>query len=128
MPRFVILVHDHPFLHWDLLLENGDVCRTWRLLAVPDSVDNHIAAEALDAHRLLYLDYEGPVSGQRGTVTRWDAGSFEWVVDQPNMCEMLLAGVRWQGRARLTQVDGRNWTFSWISTAPRHGSFPSRLD
>ncbi len=27
--RFAILNHDHPFLHWDLLLEDGDRCRTW---------------------------------------------------------------------------------------------------
>ena len=29
-------------------------------------------AEALGDHRLDYLDYEGPVSGDRGLVSRWD--------------------------------------------------------
>ena len=23
MPRFAVLTHDHPFLHWDFLLEDG---------------------------------------------------------------------------------------------------------
>src|SRR2546429_613448 len=35
MPRFVILEHDHPELHWDLMLEAGPVLRTWPLAAPP---------------------------------------------------------------------------------------------
>src|SRR5437879_2020084 len=33
MRRFVILEHDHPQLHWDLMLEAGPALRTWRLSA-----------------------------------------------------------------------------------------------
>ena len=33
MPRFVILEHDHPSLHWDFILEVGEVLWTWRLSA-----------------------------------------------------------------------------------------------
>jgi hypothetical protein len=77
MPRFVILEHDWPARHWDFLLEDGPVLKAWRLLAEPVyGVD--IPAEANADHRPLYLDYEGPVSGGRGSVMRWDAGSFEW--------------------------------------------------
>lgn len=28
-------------------------------------------------HRRLYLDYEGPISGDRGSVRRVDAGTYE---------------------------------------------------
>ena len=62
MPRFAILTHDHPFPHWDFLLENGDRCRTWRLLASPDSHGAKFRPKRLPDHRLMYLDYEGPVS------------------------------------------------------------------
>ena len=109
MPRFVILTHDHPFPHWDLLLENGDVCRTWRLLAKLNSQIGDIAAEQISDHRSTYLEYEGPVSGNRGTVKRWDAGTFEWRVNQPQFCEIRLAGTRWQGIVSLEQVDGQSW-------------------
>jgi DNA polymerase Ligase (LigD) len=78
MPRFVILAHDWPTLHWDLLLEDGDVLLSWRLLAEPKASAT-IPVERIADHRKLYLDYEGPVSGDRGTVTRWDAGTFEWI-------------------------------------------------
>ena len=44
--RFVILTHDHPFLHWDLMLEADGVLRTWRLLQEP-TPDTIIVAEPL---------------------------------------------------------------------------------
>lgn len=128
MSRFVILIHDHPFLHWDLLLENGSVCRTWRLLTIPDPTQPCIAAEELQDHRLHYLDYEGPISGQRGTVTRWDAGSLEWIENRPDVCEVLLSGSRWPGRVLLTRLEGNNWQFVRISTGPQPGTSPNRSD
>jgi hypothetical protein len=72
--RFVILKHDFPFLHWDLLLEEESSARTWRLLRMP-CLDEPIAAEPLPAHRLLYLDYEGPLSDNRGHVERVVSGT-----------------------------------------------------
>jgi hypothetical protein len=102
MPRFVILEHDHPFLHWDFMLEVGDVLRTWRLLATPQPATT-VRAEALGDHRKLYLDYEGPVSDQRGTVKRWDAGTFAWETDSTERVVVRLQGQRCQGTAVLEQ-------------------------
>ena len=73
--RFVILKHDHPFLHWDLLLEEESSARTWRLLRKPCLLEP-IPAEPLPPHRLMYLDYEGPVSGNRGSVERVLKGTY----------------------------------------------------
>ena len=67
MPRFAILAHDHPAPHWDLFLEAGPVLRSWRLLA-PLGREAPVPAEPAADHRLLYLEYEGPVSGERGSV------------------------------------------------------------
>jgi hypothetical protein len=79
MNRFVILAHDWPEPHFDLLLEAGAVLRAWRLRGEPGAAA--VPAEPNADHRTLYLDYEGPVSGDRGTVSRWDAGTFDWIVD-----------------------------------------------
>jgi len=98
MPRFVILEHDWPTPHWDLLLEAGTVLRAWRLLADPASSQTHeIVAEANADHRLFYLDYEGPVSGGRGAVRRWDAGTFAWIADGGEII-VELHGEKLQGR------------------------------
>jgi hypothetical protein len=109
MPRFAILEHDHPFLHWDFLLETGDQARTFRLLARP-VLGQIIPAEPLGGHRLLYLDYEGPVSGGRGSVKRWDVGTFSWEEDSPQSLAVLLQGQRLRGRARMSSR-GERWSF-----------------
>lgn len=99
MPRFVILEHDHPVLHWDLMLETGDVLKTWRLPA-PPPVDGS-KAEPIGDHRRMYLDYEGPVSGNRGTVKRWDQGDYETVMQNATAWTVRLQGTKWQGIVSL---------------------------
>jgi hypothetical protein len=110
MPRYVILEHDHPCLHWDLMLEAGDLLRTWRL-AVPPQPGRTVPATSLGSHRRLYLDYEGPVSGDRGRVVRWDAGTFQWEVDEAGQVAVQLQGGRCQGRALLQRTSGQEWSF-----------------
>jgi hypothetical protein len=116
MPRFVILEHDHPFLHWDLMLEAGSVLQTWRL-ALPPVAGHLIPATYLSEHRLMYLDYEGPVSGGRGRVVRWDSGSFTGLTQTAGNVEVELAGNRVWGKAVLEQINGQEWSF--LLTDPR---------
>jgi DNA polymerase ligase (LigD)-like protein len=111
MPRYVILEHDHPALHWDFMLEAGQVLRTWRLSA-PPRVGAPIPAVASFDHRPIYLSYEGPVSGDRGRVVRWDAGTFQWESDAPGRVSVRLHGARLQGRAVLEEIEGEAWLFS----------------
>ena len=48
--------------------------KTWACREPPQA-GVEIPCEALADHRLAYLDYEGPISGGRGSVTRWDRGT-----------------------------------------------------
>lgn len=57
------------------MLEAGESLRTWALEEVP-KIGSTIPAEQLPDHRMDYLTYEGPVSNDRGTVTRWDWGGY----------------------------------------------------
>lgn len=114
MPRFVILEHDHPTLHWDLMLDTGPALRTWRL-AAPPTTGEIVAAEPLADHRLVYLDYEGPISGERGNVRRWDAGSFCDFAEHDSAVEFLLEGGRVRGRVRLTYSGGSQWRLALIA-------------
>jgi hypothetical protein len=83
MPRFIILEHtgapdDPAGRHFDLLLEDGDSCRTWRLAALPVPGGPAVEAAELAPHRLAWLDHEaGEVSGGRGFARRIDAGTYE---------------------------------------------------
>src|SRR5215472_18189906 len=103
MPRFAILAHDHPAPHWDLFLEAGPVLRSWRL-AAPLVPGAPVAAEPSPDHRLAYLDYEGPVSGGRGTVTRVDTGMFSYQLDEPDCVRIHLTGVRFAGSLIIEQA------------------------
>jgi hypothetical protein len=108
MPRFVLLQHDHPALHWDLMLEAGEVLQTWRLPSVPVA-----GAQLMDTrigdHRRVYLEYEGPVSGNRGRVIRWDAGEFEWLQQSESVLLVRLRGTRFEGLLRLEHQGDTSW-------------------
>ena len=111
MPRFVVLEHDHPVLHWDLMLEEGGALRSWRLGSPPRAGQGQ-AAERTPDHRLLYLDYEGPVSGDRGTVARWDGGTFTWLTREPGRLRVEIQGRRLRGLLELVE-DGDGWRASF---------------
>ncbi len=78
--RFVILHHQvADGEHWDLMLERGDVLLTWQLAREPvDRSSLPIPAKRLADHRKGFLDYEGPVSGDRGHVRRVDTGTVDF--------------------------------------------------
>lgn len=108
MPRFVILEHDHPLRHWDLMLEAGPILRTWRLASPPHSGEA-IRAVAMFDHRLHYLDYEGPISGNRGRVLRWERGTFTIQVQDEKSIRVRLQGEHLQGILHLDHVEGDSW-------------------
>jgi hypothetical protein len=105
VPRFVLLEHDWPRRHWDLMLEAGGVLRTWRL-AEPPTPGKDIQAEPIADHRNAYLDYEGPVSGNRGTVTRCDQGEFAWHRNDEAGVIVLLAGSIYAGMLKIDAQAG----------------------
>jgi len=106
MPRFVILRHDAPRgLHFDLMLERGGVLVTWAL-AEPPEPGLELDAESLPDHRIAYLDYEGPVSGGRGSVTRWDRGEFDEIEWSDTRRVVELRGEKLACRATIERVPG----------------------
>jgi hypothetical protein len=79
------------------MLETGGVLATWALEDLP-AAGQQVSAERLADHRIDYLDFEGPVSGNRGAVTRWDAGRYR--------VESQTAAA-WHVRIRGSQLDGQ---------------------
>lgn len=113
MPRFVVLEHDHPHLHWDLMLERGGALWTWRLPRLPEA-GTPLDADRLADHRLAYLDYEGPVSGGRGRVVRRERGELTWLACEEGRVEARLEGERLRGVVRLTRC-GDSWRLDWVA-------------
>ena len=111
MPRYVILAHDWPAPHFDLLFEVGDVLRAWRLAGEPGR--EPVAAEPNVDHRPFYLHHEGPVPGGRGSVTRWDDGTYTGELG-PEGGAVEMNGRRLRGAATLSQTDD-GWSFRFGS-------------
>lgn len=117
MPRYVILRHELPPgrdrpSHWDLMLEQQGTLRTWALSEPPRSAIG-VLAEALPDHRIAYLDYEGPVSNDRGHVARWDAGEYQLLEETGDRLRFNFAGGKLNGPAELTRAPNSvtTWTF-----------------
>ncbi|MHB0957312.1 MAG: DNA polymerase ligase N-terminal domain-containing protein [Pirellulaceae bacterium] len=133
MTRYVILRHAMPSDstrpdHWDLLLETGEMLTAWALVELP-TVGTLVAATRLADHRRDYLEYEGPISENRGSVARWDAGHYRVEIQTPNRWRVDLCGMRLDGVLDLQQLadESDQWTARW---EPRrsHAGGPRCLD
>ena len=102
--RFVVLHHQVPEegdvaelvargSHYDLMLESNQILQTWALTKWPLAIGESTAARELPPHRLAYLDYEGPISGNRGTVTRVCCGTYCWCSKNSDGREVNLMAV-----------------------------------
>ena len=88
MPRYALLRHtgapdDPNGCHFDLLLEDGEACRTWRLDQPPQLEHTPQTAVPLPAHRLVWLEpRSAAVSGNRGWAERVMAGRYSGALPQ----------------------------------------------
>lgn len=114
MPRFVLLEHTWDGVHWDLMLEHGTVLRTWAL-AAPPTAGTDLPARALPDHRPHYLEYQGPVAGNRGTVRRVDAGTYDVLAWSDDRVRVRLHGTQLVGEIVLFQPEGSSdGASSWV--------------
>ena len=74
--------------HWDLMLEVQNRLWTWRMSELP-TINQTVTGERIIDHRIHYLDYEGPVSNNRGIVKRVRAGRYQWVQPAENRLAIL---------------------------------------
>jgi hypothetical protein len=120
MPRFVILEHIgtstyKPGVHWDLLLEDGEVLRAWE---VPQPLDSQVeqSVRQLPDHRKLYLDYEGPLSNNRGTVAQWDRGTYSLLNQADGKLMLKFAGSIVRGEIHLQKKNDAHeqWMLQYV--------------
>jgi hypothetical protein len=112
--RFVILLHStegsahqRP-THWDFMIELADAdpqaaLRTWAL-AAPPQPGEAIAATELVRHRSAYLDYEGPIGDDRGSVRCVERGHYRVLEQTAGKLKLLLAGEKIRGVATLRRA------------------------
>lgn len=104
--RFVVQHHvlsaDH---HWDLMLEGDERLATWQLSVPPENcTGGPVAAVRIADHRKVYLDYEGPVSGGRGSVSIVDSGTYRLESHSPEEWSFSMEGRILRGAFRLIRM------------------------
>jgi hypothetical protein len=116
MSSFVVLRHDcaDGTWHYDWMIlrtDRGmDIDRpllTFRIEVLPTQVDS-FEAERIADHRRVYLDYEGEISGGRGSVRRLVGGSAAIVALESARIVILLDS----SRRLIGTGEGAHWTFT----------------
>lgn len=108
--RFAVLRHEGvPEPHFDLLVDvdGASLLATWRCDAWPITAPLMLVRQA--DHRRIYLDYEGPVSGDRGQVRRVDAGPCRVMELSADHWQIALAEAT---TLDLRRLDGDRWQAS----------------
>lgn len=108
MPRYVVLAHHTTPFHYDLMLEHGEVLATWSFDEPPGQ--DVQACRLIQDHRKIYLEYEGEISGGRGRVERWDAGTYDGEIAE-EAARATFSGGKLAGTWRLEKVDE---TDGWV--------------
>ena len=83
MNRWTLLRHERMNdqildVHYDFLLENGEDCKTWKLLILPKLDGPSVEIFKHSNHRLIWLSIESKLlTRNRGYVKRVDRGTFK---------------------------------------------------
>ena len=102
--QFVVLHHQFPpgsdrKCHWDLLLEQPQAhpnqLLTFEVSVPPQDWGKPTSVKRLPDHRSIYLEYEGPISGNRGTVSQALKGDAQWVTRSEKLL-ILKVQFRWE--------------------------------
>jgi bifunctional non-homologous end joining protein LigD len=135
--RFVVQEHHATRLHWDLRLEHEGALASW---AVPNGIpsspaENRLAVRTED-HPLEYLDFHGEIPKGNygaGTMTIWDAGTYELHKWEQRKVEVTFHGERLQGRYGLFPIGREPGDKDWMihrmqaPTDPGREPMPSGL-
>jgi len=109
--RFVVQEHTTPDgVHWDLMLERGEVLTTFRLEQPPAAVSTGtVRATKIFDHPLKFLTYEGPVQKGTGKVRIVERGTCDTPLEGEDVITLRLRGTILQGDFTLTRRDGTSW-------------------
>ncbi len=114
MPAFVIQRHekqDEP-IHWDLMLEQGEGLKTFRLDQPPERLTTEPGtAIPICDHDRRFLTYEGSVNQGLGRVTLVDSGEYETIGQTARRWMISLRGRILRGRFTIEESEDKTWVF-----------------
>lgn len=142
MSRFVILHHQpgpgsdtlrsDPLRggeHFDWMFQCNDVLRTWATEPI-ESFQRPFQVRAIQLadHRLHYLDYEGEISGGRGSVKQVLTGTWTATGEEENRFSAEICWHDGQGRDQSRQVEIYRSLMPICLTDETRGDWELRLE
>jgi len=114
--RFVILHHSgYGRDHWDLMLEQSQSLATWKVYHEPGNLTKGaIEVFRIVDHRKAYLDYEGPVSDNRGEVRRVYAGTYILLQKSEDSWQVRLKADNIAGEYEMTCQQNDRWVITKV--------------
>ena len=98
--------------HWDFMVEQAETLATWQLQSNPTTNPTAtINAKRIADHRKAYLEYEGPISQNRGQVQRIDSGTCVLRESTPTNWIIELKGKKLVGQYKLRSTNDNRWTW-----------------
>jgi hypothetical protein len=93
------------------MLEEGEILKTWQMELPPDQVPQTVAP--IQDHRLIYLDYEGEISNNRGVVKIWDRGTYEFKYSDEVNWVIYFHGSILNGNYLLHKINDTSWYWAF---------------
>ncbi|MCW2721567.1 MAG: polymerase LigD, polymerase domain protein [Pseudonocardia sp.] len=131
--RFVVQEHHARSLHWDVRLERDGVLASWAVpKGLPSDPDVVRLAVRTEDHPIEYLEFSGEIPAGEyggGTMTIWDAGTYE--TEKWNRREVIvrLSGRRARGRFVFIRTPREGEKDAWLlrrsDPAPDRDPLPS---
>jgi len=103
------------------MLEMQGVLRTWALDDQPTSTGPMTTkAQPLGDHRLTYLEFEGPLGNDRGSVRQVESGIYECFREDADCVRFRLSGRKIAGMVEIRLQTGKDsyWRLDWSSEIP----------
>ena len=109
--QFVVQEHSRDGnVHWDLMLESGNILRTWRLDTPPGNIgDEPVTATKIFDHDLKFLTYEGPVNKGLGSVHIVDKGTLEILEENEKIIRLQFKGKILSDNFMLERTESEQW-------------------
>ena len=104
--RFVIHYHESENSHYDFMLENNESLDTWQISEASIHkliAFKEISAEKIFNHRKKYLEYEGPISCDRGRVEIFDSGEYCNMKESADSFTIDITGEKIKGSLYIKQ-------------------------
>lgn len=94
--------------HWDFFLESDQRLLSWEIQPFENNLPAQIQATRRKDHRIKYLDYQGPISKDRGILYAIDLGALHWETLSEDLVSGTISGKIFNGSFQIERKLNKN--------------------